>query len=146
MIKSLLAITTAVFALATIASTAEAGFKVRLGHGGPFHKFNAHHNSHDYGRKTYRKRAHRKIRREKAYVAKKTSKIAVQAQAPKTDTANVDWENSSITTANGNTVETAESPETRKPLETAAIDDAPKSTDCRKFFPSVGMVVSVPCE
>jgi hypothetical protein len=166
--KSLVALIAALIAAATIfSSAAEAGFKIRLGFGGPLHAFNAHGNG-GYKKHHHRKRylARRIVKKEKVYVAKRKttsepkvakveSKPQVVATLPVIEPDVIaDSENSSITTA---ALDTASiEPETVTPVEVKADATEPKTSskpekaasklDCKKFFASVGMTLSVPCE
>lgn len=65
-------------------------------------------------------------------VAPATAKVELKAAAV---------ENSSITLASKQTA-TAD----KAPVATTAQEASVKPVDCKKFFPSVGMTVSVPCE
>ncbi len=149
MTRTILAIATAFLAVMTVfASAADAGFKVRLGFGGPLPAFTAHGPSKSYGQKRYtKKRSYRAAKKRKARTAKKrivkrktTAKTVETAKtAPiKTDAEN---ENSTISTASLDKNET---------IETEVIaKDEPKATrkvGCKKFFPTVGMTLTVPCE
>ncbi len=147
MTRTILAIATAFLAVMTVfASAADAGFKVRLGFGGPLPAFTAHGPSKSYGQKRYTKkrsyRAKRKARTAKKRIVKRkaTAKTVETAKtAPiKTDAEN---ENSTISTASLDKNET---------IETEVIaKDEPKATrkvGCKKFFPTVGMTLTVPCE
>ena len=147
MTRTILAIATAFLAVMTVfASAADAGFKVRLGFGGPLPAFPAPGPSKSYGQKRYSKkrsyRAKRKARAAKKRIAKRkaTAKTVKTAKtAPiKTDAEN---ENSTISTASLNKNET---------IETEVIaKEEPKATrkvGCKKFFPTVGMTLTVPCE
>ena len=138
--KSLLAIAATIFALGTMfASAAEAGkLRLGLGFGGPV-PFHGHY-SNNHRRNEYRKPVRRKVQRRavrKHYAAKK------KAPAP-VETASYEMENSSIATAKTN-VAKADEVETVETVETAAIDRSDK-LGCKKFFPSVGMTLTVPCE
>ena len=170
--KSLVAIIVALVAAATIfSSAAEAGFKIRLGFGGPLHAFNAHGNGGGYSKKHYHRKRYiaRRVKKEKVYVAKrkvsepkvaKVEKIAkpkVIATAPIIEPDVIaDSENSSITTAALETVDStaAVDTDTVTPVEVKAdtattepkSEKAASKLDCKKFFPSVGMTLSVPCE
>lgn len=163
-------------AAATFSSAAEAGLKIRLGFGGPLPHFMAHgHGSHakkHYHRKRY---IVRRVAKKKVYVAKKTtpsvsrvakvekqvSKPQVVATAPVVDEevdVIADNENSSITSAALEPIEDtaaiepeATAPvEVKAPAETAKVEAKPEKAasklDCKKFFPSVGMTLTVPCE
>jgi hypothetical protein len=158
--KTLLAIATAMLAATTLfASAAEAGFKVRLGFGGPLPHFTAHGNSGAY-HKPRHKRRHvvRRKAKSKVHVTKQTStpktsdvaKVEDKAEEKAAQNAAVN-ENSSISTA-ALPKDEASAEETAKPAtdtsETATIatPKADKKVDCKKFFPSVGMTLTVPCE
>jgi hypothetical protein len=56
-----------------------------------------------------------------------------------TDTASSQMENSSISLADADGA-------APKKIDTASQETTAKSLDCKKFFPSVGMTLSVPCE
>ncbi len=171
--KSLVALIGTLIAAATMfASAAEAGLKIRLGFGG-FPAFNSHGGGGGYGHRHYqRKRYIARRVAKKTYVAKKStpsapkvakadkvSKPEVVATAPVTDEVEViaDNENSSITSA-AEPIKTSAiaEPETEIPVAVkadakSAKDEAkPEKTagklDCKKFFPSVGMTLSVRCE
>lgn len=158
--KSLLAIATATCALATItSSSAEAGFKIHFGFGG----FGGHHHHYHY-RPLYVVRPVQ----PKVYVARKAKPVVVQ-EDPVT-VADVHNENSSITigpdqvasTENSSitpasdlvkTTETQKATEAAKAIEPAKVaevkTDKPavaQKLDCKKFFPSVGLTLTVPCE
>ena len=170
MFKFPVAIIAALVAVATMYSpAAEAGLRIGFGFGGglPF----AHGNGGGYQQKHYRKRyVARRVKKEKVYVAKrkvsepkvakveKVAKPEVVATAPVVEPEVIaDSENSSITTAALDST-AAVDPETVTPVEvkaeskTAAAKPAvskPEKAaklDCKKFFPSVGMTLSVPCE
>jgi hypothetical protein len=158
--KTLITVATATFAVMTLfASAAEAGFKVHIGFGFPIGGFSGH--SGGYGGHHYRKRyyVHRKVK-PKVQVAKKPSAakstVAKVEEAPKPVVDTAENENSSITTA---AVAEAEEQAADKSTEAAdktaaaAVEPAPadepktvKKLDCKKFFPSVGMTLTVPCE
>ena len=168
MFKSPVALIAALIAAATIfSSAAEAGFKIHLGFGGQLPGFTAHGNSNYHHRRRYI--ARRIVKKEKVYVAKRkttsepkvakvektVSKPAVVATVPVIEPDVIaDSENSSITTAALDTASVA--PETVTPVEVKADATEPKTSskpekaasklDCKKFFPSVGMTLSVPCE
>ena len=148
--KPLIAIATALAAATTMfASTAEAGFKVRLGFGGPLPAFTAYGPGNAYAHKGCHNHDYRTVRsheREEARVIKKTHKADVAKadetpdSKPETVSEAAQTENSSITTAPAKTAEaTTAAPETKTVAEA-------KEVGCKKFFPSVGMTLSVPCE
>jgi hypothetical protein len=142
---------------AMLAGAAEAGFNLRLkapagfatvekaGCGGGRGYF-----------RSYRKHAFRSGRRSKpkVYAARKPSKpvsvAKVEPKAPaapavETASAEVEVQNSSITTAEGDAAQTAEA----KPASVKAAEPkvaAAEDIGCKQFFPSVGMTLSVPCE
>lgn len=158
------------------ASSAQAGIKIRLGFGGPLPVFTAHGNGGGYSQRHYhRKRylARRVVKKEKVYVAKrktpsapkvakqekKDKVIAKQSIAPVAEPEVIaDSENSSITTAslepeNAAAIEApATTPVVAKTEEADVQPPQPKPAkaasklDCKKFFPSVGMTLTVPCE
>jgi len=149
MTRTILAIATAFLAVMTVfASAADAGFKVRLGFGGPLPSFTAHGPSKSYGAKRHKKkRVYRAAEERKARPAKK--RIAKRkAIAKKVETAKTapikteaDNQNSTISTASLDNDEIIET-------EVKANDEpeTTKSLSCKKFFPSVGMTLTVPCE
>jgi hypothetical protein len=150
MTKTRLAVVTVILAAtAMLASTAEAGMKVRLGFGYPLGSFTAHGNSSSgggYHKKRRAKRQHvrRKTRDDvevtkKATATKPVAKAEPEASAAPADQAATN-ENSSISTA-----------ATDQPVKQTSPDDgseaAPaKNVGCKQFFPSVGMTLTVPCE
>ena len=173
--KTLIAVATAVLAVTTLfASAAEAGFKIRLGFGGPLPGFGAHGGSGHYAHRRWRKRQYivRRKAKPKVYVAKKAtsskSDVAKVEEAPKPLVDTAETENSSIATAAVAEIEeqaadeateagdkTAEAAVEPEPAATAAAGAKPapadepnmvKKLDCKKFFPSVGMTLTVPCE
>jgi hypothetical protein len=159
--KMMIAVATATLAVMTLfASAAEAGFKVRIGFGFPIGGFSGHSGGYS-GHHHYRKRyyARRKVK-QKVHVAKKPSAekstVAKVEEAPKPVVDTAESENSSITTAAvAETEEKAadEATEAADKTAEAAVEPAPadepktvKKLDCKKFFPSVGMTLTVPCE
>ena len=166
--KTLVAIAAAFLAVTTLCSAAEAGFKVRLGFGFPIGGFNAHHGG-GYGHRHHRRHRYVVRRAKKVHVAKaKTSapkKVAANKIAPKQiakvepaviaapePIVKTETENSSITPVEAVT-ETSSTEKTAKTADVAAdpvtVADEPKTVnklDCKQFFPSVGMTLSVPCE
>jgi hypothetical protein len=169
--KSLVALIVALIAAATtFSSAAEAGLRIRLGFGGPLPSFTAHGNGGHYSKHHHRKRyIARRVKKEKVYVAKrkvsepkvakveKVAKPKVIATAPIIEPDVIaDSENSSITTAALETGDTTAAVDTDAvtPVEVKADaattepkrEKAASKLDCKKFFPSVGMTLSVPCE
>jgi hypothetical protein len=162
--KTLIALATALVAAATILpTTAEAGFKVRLGFGFPIGGFTAHSGGGgDYEYKRHKRReVVRRRAKEKVHVAKKPVRVEkVIAKAdPEPVTEAVQSENSSIATTPATAAATAEEKATETKVEAPAksaeaeIEPNPAADaktagklDCKKFFPSVGLTLSVPCE
>lgn len=174
--KSPLAIAIAVIIAATaFASSAQAGFKIRLGFGGPLPAFTAHGGGYHSPRHYHRKRylARRVIKKEKVYVAKpkpapkvakqekkekvvakqSTAKPAVIAKVPAVEPEVIaDNENSSIAAASIEPIAATDAvTEVEQPTATvgSVVAKPAKSAsklDCKKFFPSVGMTLTVPCE
>jgi hypothetical protein len=149
MTRTILAIATAFLAVMTVfASAADAGFKVRLGFGGPLPSFTAHGPSKSYGAKRHKKKRiyraakQRKARPLKNRVAKRKTiakKVETAKTAPiKTETDN---QNSTISTAS---LENDEIVETE--VEAKDEPETIRNVGCKKFFPTVGMTLTVPCE
>lgn len=145
MTKSVLAI--AIITLTTLfASGAEAGFKVRLGFGGPV-PFHNHYASKPYQPKIYRKKAHREVYRRPVR-SQEATKVAKTPSLPKpkpVETAAFEMENSTIATAKPGEAHADATTDTKAQVQTAAVE-TPKELGCKKFFPAVGMTLSVPCE
>jgi hypothetical protein len=151
--NKLFALTTALIAAVTMfASGAEAGFKIRLGFGGPLPAFTAYGNSGGSYERNYapkrRYQAARHHEKAPARVSKK-AKIAKAVEAEpqaKVVAKAAETENSSIAGAETQVSEVT----TPAPVETAraTVNEAEPSAklDCKKFFPSVGMTLTVPCE
>ncbi len=159
MTKSLVAIATAILAATTLlTSTAEAGMRVHLGFGGLPPYMTNYNKQSAYDRKPARKRYRAARRQQKAparQVAKKATKESVAKTEPKVEKAPAkvaETENSSISVAAISETSKADAKPvaTAKPVETAAVapDEAtaPRSIDCKKFVPSVGLTLTVPCE
>jgi len=171
--KILIAIATVVFALGgMITSSAQAGFKTRLGIGLAIGAASIIANQHRYERRARRTRHHaRRKAKRKVHVTQKRAVSPKPAVAEVEDTPIVApvkktaaiSRNSSITTAalppaedevevevEDQATETAadETPVPVEPAETSASDaeQTANKLDCKKFFPSVGMTLSVPCE
>ncbi len=163
-------------AATTFASGAEAGFRIRLGFGGPLPAFTAHGNSYHGAREYHRKRyvARHREKKPKVHVAKKKAapepKVAKKQQREKVaakpatkkpiDVAETaaatpaDTENSSITTAALETTEATATTGNTEAIDVQIPEPKPairpgkqaSKLDCKKFFPSVGMTLTVPCE
>ena len=171
--KARIALICTVIAGATAFSpAADAGFKVRLGFGGPLPVFTAHGPSHGgyehrhYERKRYiarhAARSQERISKKTMPKIAKTQKAVSKAQATtrasdeESKPAKVaEIENSSITTDVADPMEAAVNPEAEAStatLQPTAVAGTPKAeltaskVDCKKFFPTVGMTLSVPCE
>jgi hypothetical protein len=158
--KPLVAIATAVLAATTmLSSAAEAGFGIRIGFGGGLPPYMTDYNRQSaYEHRSARKRAYRAARQEKAplKVTKKAAKVESIAKADTTEPA--ETENSSIAAAQPaekenssiSVLETEASKAAAEPVKTAeATPSEPQKTqaiDCKKFFASVGMTLTVPCE
>lgn len=159
--KSLAALLAALIATTLFAATAEAGFKVRLGFGGPLPAFTAYGNSggSSYGSKhcdkpayraAARRRQHENVRvSRKAAPEPKVAKVEEPVAAPAVEGAEL--ENSSISTATKSAaVQTqtgeAKSAEATIPDTKKQVAAVKEDVGCKKFFPSVGMTLSVPCE
>jgi hypothetical protein len=133
---------------ALVGSGAQAGFNVRLAAPAGFSTLEKAGCGGGGYRRVYRKRyqsARRSVKR-RVQVARKpvAEKVVVAKVEPeaKIETAKpVIAENSSISTASGKVAE-AKPVETAKPEKVAAI----KEVGCKKFFPSVGMTLTVSCE
>ena len=167
--KPLIALATAAVAIAATVSQAEAGFRIGIGFGlpigvGAFHNYG----SYEAPRRIYRERvqerapvrAHKVQKEEVAKdddaksVAHENSSIAVAAA----DVAIT--ENSSITVVSvddAKKVELVKITETQKTADAAKVEPVKAETkksepavaqklDCKKFFPSVGLTLTVPCE
>jgi uncharacterized membrane protein len=147
----LIAAAAAFFALtAVFGSGAQAGFNVRLTAPAGFstlEKAGCHGGGYS---RSFRKRSYRSARRSvrrKVQIARKPVKETVDvAKAESEEKAEVvakvvESENSSISTASG---KVAEAKPAAKPVEQKIA--AAKDVGCKKFFPSVGMTLSVSCE
>jgi hypothetical protein len=157
--KSLIALLTLLIAAAGMfSSAAEAGLKIRLGFGGPLPGFHAHGNGGGYAHRHYKRKkylAHRAAKK-KQYVAKKSApapkvaKVEKKVAKPQVVAAETDAivENSSITTAAIDPIEeTTDETETGASVKAESKPERSASKlDCKKFFPSVGMTLTVPCE
>ncbi len=173
--KIIIAIATALFAFTPLAApSAHAGSK-KLGIGLAIGAIGAMHAINQAQRYEKRKRWKQKQQARRYRAKQKQTDIAKQkSPAPKApavakvimpmpelpvkkdaiDLASIEEptrnENSSIATAVLPTVEETASIDTPVEAEPAKVtNDAPKTAeklDCKKFFPSVGMTLSVPCE
>jgi hypothetical protein len=153
MTKSIAALATLILAATTmLTSAAEAGFRVHLGFGGlPPYMTDYNKEAAQERSRAARKHAYRAARRHETapvHVAKKSSdSVAKVAETVETTPAKVaEIENSSISVAQVETAQTTPS----EPVETAeATPSEPQvahTVDCKKFFPTVGLTLSVPCE
>jgi hypothetical protein len=156
--KTILAIATAFLAVFSVfASAAEAGYCGGRGYGGPCAvgpSFGASTKSYStkrfYGRRHLAKRkalAARQARaaaiaRAKARAKAKARAAAKAAAAQRAEIAEAaDAENSTISAALLDTEEIVKP--TPKPK---GQPKAPRNVNCKKFFPTIGMTLTVPCE
>jgi hypothetical protein len=147
--KFLTAAAAAFLAIATLlGSSAQAGFNVRLAAPAGFSTLEKAGCGGGGYRRVYRKRyqsARRSVKRTvqvaRKPVAEKVAVAKVEPEAEIETTEPVVSENSSISTASGKVAE-AKPVETAKPEKVAAV----KEVGCKKFFPSVGMTLTVSCE
>lgn len=153
-----------ILAISTSVTTAQAGMRVGFGIGvgtlalGAIANAHRHHEAQEY-------RAHRKARtvyrdREKSPVrAAKKSASKPQQQLAEIEAAPVSSEASGIASSDTETtpsITTGSLKSTETKAKTASLTtehanpesdgDAGHGMDCKKFFPSVGMTLSVPCE
>ena len=158
-------------AVTMLSSTAEAGFKFRIGLGFPVGGY-SQPSYHPH----WRERVYVERKAKRVHVAKKkseTTTAVVQKEDP-ADTVAVENENSSISVAalpanevatNPATTEDASLAKTTETTATPIVTNAPplpvvdqkaetadvsgqktaKKLDCKTFFPSVGLTLSVPC-
>ena len=160
--KMLIAVAAAFFAVtALIGSGAEAGFNMRLKAPAGFSVVEQAGCGGGGYRRVFRKRystARRSVKRKvevarapaasSVKVAKAEPKVEVKAE-PEAEVAsqNVEIENSSISSASETVAEA-------KPVEVKQVETKPaekkvaaaKEIGCKKFFPSVGMTLTVSCE
>jgi hypothetical protein len=165
--KTLITIATAAIAATTLfTSEAEAGMKFHIGFGFPIGAFAPHGGSGGYEYRSYKRHKYVERRvKHKVYSAKKkdTSDDDVakaEETKPAPVVAKVETENSSITMAAlpapvTSAVDETAPDKTTEPVQTTAevVETTPvteeKTTgklDCKKFFPAVGMTLSVHCE
>jgi hypothetical protein len=150
MTKSIIAIATAILAATTLLSpAAEAGFRVGFGFGGGVPPYLTDYNKQAASEhKRSKKRAYRAARRHDAAPAKVTKKKAssVAKVETKVEEKKVEKvaqsENSSISVAQA----TPEPKTVAETVETVAASQPARSIDCKKFFATVGMTLTVPCE
>lgn len=149
MTKMLTAAAAAFLAIsALVGSGAQAGFNVRLAAPAGFSTLEKAGCGGGGYRRVHRKRyqsARRSVKRNVQVARKPVAEKVVVAKAEpeaKIETATpVIAENSSISTASGKVAE-AKPVEIAKPEKVAAV----KEVGCKKFFPSVGMTLTVSCE
>lgn len=138
--KLLIALFAILIAATTIfASVAEAG-----GRGGMRNHFRhmhlIQHNQNDtYKAKKYKKRSYYAAKKRKARKVR-VSKTK-QAPAPKAKVAKVDESKTEQSSISSGTTEVAVADETKEEVVTATRD-----LGCKKFFPSAGITLTVPCE
>jgi hypothetical protein len=159
--KSVIAIASATFALAAFdSSAAQAGFGIHFGFGhhvflgGGFHH-HCHHPAYIVRRPV----------EPRVYATRKARPISVAETEPVTTVATAHNENSSIAVASADvanneatdsiekiivkTDKTADAAAKPAKVAEAAVETGSttaKRLDCKKFFPSVGMTLTVPCE
>jgi hypothetical protein len=159
----------AVSAMLTPSAPAQAGFKGRLAVGLALGAIALSHQRYEH-RRVKKKRYHaRRKATKKVYATKKskpsTKKVAKAEPAPQPELKDetidtiVENENSSISTAALAPIEETASIDKTEPTpepvnvvaevpetEPAIGQETAKKLDCKKFFPTVGMTLSVPCE
>ena len=163
--KTLIALATATLAIAATVSQAEAGFGIRIGfgpigfgHGGGYTPhYSAPRHIYRAARAPARARkvqptavAKEEVKVETSVAQNENSSIAIAAP----QVASV--ENSSITIGTAEPVkitETKKTAEAAKAIEPVKTPETKKSEpavaqkiDCKKFFPAVGLTLTVPCE
>jgi hypothetical protein len=169
--KTLIALFTATAALAATVGQAEAGFGLRIGFGAIGLGLGAFHHGSEYGSYQAPRRVYRAQRvQERAPVhARKVQPTTVAKEEIKKDETVAHNENSSITVADdkvatveSSSITVAADPvkitETKKTADAAKVIEPVKTEtkktepavaqkiDCKKFFPSVGLTLTVPCE
>jgi hypothetical protein len=157
--KLLAGIAATFLALTAIASGAEADFNVRINAPAGFSEVQKAGCGGGGGySRSYRRSAYQSVRRSKRRVevaSHSVSKPAVVAKAetqvePATDTVEkvADVENSSISTAPEKVAELTVEPKLEKKVGKKVEQKVAvaKEVGCKKFFATVGMTLSVPCE
>jgi hypothetical protein len=151
--KILIAAAAAFFALTSLVGTsAEAGFNLRISPpAGVVHQAGGCGGG-SYGR-IYRSRprSYSSVSRRakaKSHVASKPAAkpvtVAKEQSEPKIDETAAKAENSSISTGEGDVAE-VKVPAVKAPASDKKVATT-EDPGCKKFFPSVGMTLSVPCE
>jgi hypothetical protein len=161
--KSLIAIASATVALAAFASSsAEAGFGIHFGghhgfFGGGFHGFHRHCRRPEYVIRQVQPRV---------YVTRQARPVVVTEDEPAKEVVVAHNENSTIAMASADVADNATTDSVEKIIvktdKTAVAAPKPdkvaeavveaakpqpsKRLDCKKFFPSVGLTLTVPCE
>ena len=161
--KVLIAVATAFIALTSMFSTpADAGFKVRIGFGLMSPRLVVPLKPRRPVYRKYKKRKYQAAKRRRAkrktYAKKRSRKPATIAKVKTTPKAapvakTFENQNSTISTAMVETTEntTETTPEEVETVaensgEVTSIADTGNQLGCKKFFPAVGMTLSVPCE
>lgn len=153
--KSLIALATAAAVIAATMSQAEAGFRIGIGFGVPIGlgAFSHNHGSYQAPRRVYRaERAPVRARKAQPTAVAKDEVEKVEKSIAQNENSSItvaavnvaNTENSSITVAStdeAKTVEPVKTAETKKSEPAVA-----QKLDCKKFFPSVGLTLTVPCE
>jgi hypothetical protein len=150
MTRILTAIAVTAFSIATFATSAQAGFKGRFAVGFAIGALGAMaHEAHRYEEhRHWRARKHVRRHSEKVYVKRAVRKTPEVAEAKSEPQPQQEPATPPLPVSKAEALR-----ETDGAITTAAIktdsDETPVSatgTDCRKFFPSVGLTLSVPCE
>jgi hypothetical protein len=154
MTKSLAAIATAILAATTLlTSAAEAGFRVQFGFGGgpaPYLTDYNKESAHGYQPSTKRHRAARREESKPARVTKKKASTSVakveKVETKTTSETAVETENSSISLAGAEVAQTTPADPVQTAEATPSEAPAARQIDCKKFFATVGLTLTVPCE
>ena len=170
--KFLIALAATLFAISTmlpVSSAQAGGFKKGLGVGLAIGAIGvmAHQAHRAEKHRRWKKRQYVRRPKQKTYVSKKTTVKKAVAKVeepvappplPVAKAIDAETENSSITTAALPPVEEQIEEQAQDTTETSEADVQPVAAtssiepqtanklDCKKFFPSVGMTLSVPCE
>jgi hypothetical protein len=156
MTKSLVAIATAILAATTfLSSAAEAGFRVGIGFGGGVPPYLTDYNKQSASEHKAAKKRYRAARREEnapVRAAKKKSAASTsvaKAEKVETETAPVktaETENSSISLEQVDVAQKTPADPVQTAEATSSEAPAARQIDCKKFFPSAGLTLTVPCE
>ena len=145
--KTILAIAAALLAVMTVfASAAQAGSKSR-GYGGPLGVGPSFGATESYGAKDYSPK-HYKKKRVRSAPKKHKARPAKEVDTAKTTPIEKEAENEN-SDISGASLETEEAAEETTVKTEAKPKDEPKTTKnvgCKKFFPTIGQTLTVPCE